>query len=151
MDARTWSATSTREMLRPDAGDIVDELCDAELVDNLDYTLFPNFHPWGAFNRITYRFRPTATITDRASWECFMLAPFQGERPAPAKVTWLEPDAPWSSALGFLGKVFDQDAFNMPKVQLGLESTYKPGVTLSAYQESKVRWLHHKLTEWVED
>ena len=56
----------------------------------------------------------------------------------------------WGSALGFLGRVFDQDAFNMPKVQLGLESTYKPGVTLASYQESKVRWLHHKLGEWVE-
>lgn len=43
VNARTWSANNTREMLRPDAGDIVDEYCDAELVDNLDYTLFPNF------------------------------------------------------------------------------------------------------------
>ena len=42
-----------------------------------------------------------------------------------------------------------QDVFNMPKVQAGLESTYKPGITLSGYQEAKVRWLHHKLTEWV--
>ena len=39
----------------------------------------------------------------------------------------------------------------MPKVQMGLESTYKPGVTLANYQESKVRWLHHKLGEWVEE
>jgi hypothetical protein len=23
------------------------------------------------------------------------------------------------------------------------------GIVLSGYQESKVRWLHHKLTEWV--
>ena len=58
-------------------------------------------------------------------------------------------DEKWSSALGFLGRVFDQDVFNMPKVQWGLESTYKKGFTLSGYQESKVRWLHHKLTEWV--
>ena len=79
-----------------------------------------------------------------------MLAPFQGERPPPAQIRWLEPDEPWSAALGFLGRVFDQDAFNMPKVQQGLESTYKPGVTLANYQESKVRWLHHRLGEWVE-
>ena len=38
----------------------------------------------------------------------------------------------------------------MPKVQWGLEATYKPGVTLARYQESKVRRLHHKLGEWVE-
>ena len=58
-------------------------------------------------------------------------------------------DEKWSSVLGFLGRVFDQDVFNMPKVQAGLESTYKPGVTLSGYQEGKVRWLHHKLSEWI--
>ena len=32
---------------------------------------------------------------------------------------------------------------------MGLESTYKSGITLSGYQESKVRWLHQKFTEWV--
>ena len=49
-----------------------------------------------------------------------------------------------------LAKVFDQDLFNMAKVQLGLETTFKPGITLGNYQEGKVRWLHAKLGEWVE-
>ena len=49
-----------------------------------------------------------------------------------------------------LAKVFDQDVFNMARVQNGLESTRKPGVTLSNYQESKVRWLNNKLDEWLE-
>ena len=49
-----------------------------------------------------------------------------------------------------LAKVFDQDLFNMPRVQTGLEATRKPGVTLSNYQESKVRWLHAKLDECME-
>ena len=151
MTARAWSAAMSRETLRPDAGDLVDEYSDAEMVDNLDYTVFPNFHPWGAFNRIVYRFRPNGNDHRSAIMECIMLAPFQGERPPAAKIRWLEEDQPWSSALGFLGRVFDQDAYNMPKVQLGLEATYKPGVTLGNYQESKVRWLHHKLTEWVEE
>ena len=34
-------------------------------------------------------------------------------------------------------------------LQLGLESTHKPGVTLANYQESKVRWLHVKLEQWL--
>lgn len=147
---RAWSAAMARESLRADAGDLVEVYCDAEMVDNFDYTLFPNFHPWGAFNRITYRFRPNGNDHRSAIMECMMLAPFQGERPPPAPIRWLQADEPWSAALGFLGRVFDQDAFNMPKVQLGLEATYKAGVTLANYQESKVRWLHHKLTEWVE-
>ena len=149
MNARAFMAAISRENLRAHAGDKVDEYCDAEIVDSIDYTVFPNFHPWGAFNKIVYRFRPNGNDHRSAIMECIMLSPFQGERPPAAKVHWLKEDEKWSSALGFLGKVFDQDAFNMPKVQLGLESTYKPGITLSGYQEGKVRWLHHKFTEWV--
>jgi len=50
-----------------------------------------------------------------------------------------------------LAKVFDQDVFNMAKVQKGLETTSKPGVTLSNYQEAKVRWFHQILDRWMED
>jgi hypothetical protein len=38
----------------------------------------------------------------------------------------------------------------MPMVQRGLETSVKPGVTLANYQESKVRWLHARLGDWVE-
>ena len=146
---REFMANRVRDNLREHAGDRVDLYCDAELVDSLDYTQFPNFHPWGAFNGITYRFRPNGNDHRSAIMECIMLAPFEGERPPAAKVRWLAPDEPWSDGLGYLGKVFEQDAFNMPKVQAGLEATYQTGVVLSGYQEAKVRWLHTKLTEWV--
>ena len=146
---RHFMADRTRENLRPIAGDRVDIYTDAELMDSIDYTLFPNFHPWGAFNGIVYRFRPNGDDHRSAIMECIMLAPFEGERPPAAKVHWLKEDEKFSTVLGFLGKVFDQDAFNMPKVQAGLETTYQTGIVLSGYQESKVRWLHHKLTEWV--
>ena len=36
----------------------VETLTDAELVDSYFMTVFPNMHPWGGFNQITYRFRP---------------------------------------------------------------------------------------------
>ena len=49
-----------------------------------------------------------------------------------------------------LAKVFDQDVFNMAKIQLGLETTFKPGVTLGNYQEAKIRWLHKRLAEWMD-
>ena len=146
---RTFLADRSRENLKAIAGDRAETYCDAELMDSLDYTLFPNFHPWGAFNGIVYRFRPNGNAHRSSIMECMMLAPFEGERPPAAKVHWLEEDETWSSVLGFLGKVFDQDSFNMPKVQQGLEATYMDGIVLSGYQESKVRWLHHKLTEWV--
>ncbi len=123
------------------------------MVDNLDYTLFPNFHPWGAFNRIVYRFRPNGDDHRSSIMEVLFLAPFKGERPAAvAGPPCSEPDEPWTDApeLGVLGKVFEQDTFNMGRVQLGLESTRKPGITLANYQESKVRWSHQLLDEWME-
>jgi hypothetical protein len=128
-------------------------MSDAEMMDSLDYTLFPNFHPWGAFNRIVYRFRPNGDDHRSAIMEVFFLSPWSGDRkPEPAPLHMLEEHETFTDApeLGGLGKVFDQDLFNMPRVQQGLEATFKPGITLSNYQEGKVRWLHHKLGEWVE-
>jgi hypothetical protein len=50
-----------------------------------------------------------------------------------------------------LAKVFEQDVFNMAKVQKGLETTTKPGATFSNYQEAKIRWIHQLLGEFVSD
>ena len=151
--ARAVAAAAARQRWRPIVGDRVDQMSDAEMMDSIDYTLFPNFHPWGAFNRIVYRFRPNGDDHRSSIMEVMFLSPFSGERPAPAKVRELGVDEPWTTAteLGMLGKVFDQDVFNMAKVQLGLETTFKPGITLANYQESKVRWLHHLLGQWVGD
>ena len=127
-------------------------MSDAELMDSIDYTLFPNFHPWGAFNRIVYRFRPNGDDHRSSIMEVFFLAPFAGERPPPASRHVLGVDEPWTNApeLGLLAKVFDQDTFNMANVQLGLEATFKPGITLGNYQEAKIRWLHRLLGQWVD-
>jgi phenylpropionate dioxygenase-like ring-hydroxylating dioxygenase large terminal subunit len=150
--ARRTAADSARERWRPMVGDLVDTWSDAEFIDNLDYTLFPNFHPWGAFNRIVYRFRPNGNDHRSSIMEVLLLAPFTGERPPPAPVLHLRADQAWVEAesLGMLGKIFDQDAFNMERVQLGLETTRKPGVTLAGYQEAKVRWLNETIDRWLE-
>jgi phenylpropionate dioxygenase-like ring-hydroxylating dioxygenase large terminal subunit len=150
--ARAAAAAAARERWRPVVGDRVDGMSDAEMMDSLDYTLFPNFHPWGAFNRIVYRFRPNGDDHRSSIMECFFLSPYTGERPPPAKEHRLRDDETWTDApeLGMLAKVFNQDLFNMEKVQLGLETSFKPGITLANYQESKVRWLHHLLGQFVE-
>ncbi|NQY55095.1 MAG: aromatic ring-hydroxylating dioxygenase subunit alpha [Ilumatobacteraceae bacterium] len=151
--ARATLAALTRERWRGAAGDRVDTMSDAEMVDSIDYTVFPNLHPWGAFNRIVYRFRPNGDDHRSCIMECFFLAPFSGERPPPATEHKLGVDDPWTDApeLGMLAKVFEQDVFNMAKVQTGLDATRKPGITLSNYQEAKIRWLHDLFTKWVEE
>jgi len=150
---RAVLAEMTRSRWRPILGDEVEAVSDAELMDSIDYTLFPNFHPWGALNRIVYRFRPNGDDHRSSIMDVILLSPFAGLRPPPAPVHWLADHEHWTDApeLGLLGKVFDQDSFNMGKVQLGLETTVKPGVTLGNYQESKIRWLHQKLSNWVEE
>jgi phenylpropionate dioxygenase-like ring-hydroxylating dioxygenase large terminal subunit len=55
--ARAVAAAMSRERWRPVAGDRVDQMSDSEMMDSIDYTAFPNFHPWG-----------TATIIGRRSW-----------------------------------------------------------------------------------
>jgi phenylpropionate dioxygenase-like ring-hydroxylating dioxygenase large terminal subunit len=150
---RTVGAASSRERWRATAGDAVDNMSDAEMMDNIDYTVFPNFHPWGSFNRIVYRFRPNGDDHRSSLMECIFLGPYSGEKPANAPIHFLEEDETFTDApeLGTLGKVFNQDLFNMARVQRGLETSRKPGVTLGNYQESKVRWIHTKLDEWCGD
>jgi hypothetical protein len=151
--ARAVLADMSRQRWRAVVGDSVDQMSDSEMMDSIDYTVFPNFHPWGAYNRITYRFRPNGDDHRSSIMECFFLSPFKGQRPPPAKERRLAADEPWATApeLGMLAKVFEQDVFNMAKVQKGLETTRKPGATFSNYQESKIRWLHDLLGQWVGD
>lgn len=147
--ARAVGAAAARKRWRPIVGDRVDSMSDAEMMDSIDYTVFPNFHPWGAFNRIVYRFRPNGDDHRSSIMEVLFLSPYSGDRPPPAVRHDLGVDEPWTNApeLGSLAKVFDQDVFNMSKVQRGLETTFKAGVSLSIYQESKIRWLHRKFDD----
>jgi phenylpropionate dioxygenase-like ring-hydroxylating dioxygenase large terminal subunit len=151
--ARAFLAAATRESLRSTCGtDYVETLCDAELSDSFYYTVFPNFHPWGAFNRIVYRFRPNGDDPDSSLMEVMLLAPYrEGERPPPAAVHWLGIDEDWTQApeLGFLGRIFNQDAGNLPQVQRGLHALQKPGVTLALHQEAKIRHFHLLLEKWL--
>ncbi|MDX2380202.1 MAG: aromatic ring-hydroxylating dioxygenase subunit alpha, partial [Acidimicrobiia bacterium] len=105
--ARHVAAEAARESLRPALGDRADELCDAELSESIYYTVFPNFHPWGAYNRITYRFRPWGDWPNECLMECMYLDPYRGKRPPPCDIHMLGPDDSWTEApeLGFLARV----------------------------------------------
>jgi hypothetical protein len=48
-----------------------------------------------------------------------------------------------------LGRVFNQDVYNVPQVQLGLEAMTRPGVMFADYQETKPRHFHALLDEWM--
>ncbi|HQV57243.1 MAG TPA: aromatic ring-hydroxylating dioxygenase subunit alpha [Ilumatobacteraceae bacterium] len=126
-------------------------LSDAEVCDSIVYTLFPNFHPWGSYNRIVYRFRPYGTRHDMSIMECMILSPFKGERPPAATLRMLGVDDDWTEAheLGLLTRVFNQDVYNLPRVQAGLASGALDQVTFARYQESKIRMVHTELARLI--
>ena len=93
--------------------------------------------------------RPTST---NRSWSACTSRRFRRASGRPsAPIHWLGPDDDWTEApeLGFLARVFNQDTFNLPKVQLGLKTTAKKTVTLANYQETKLRHFHHLLDQWI--
>lgn len=150
MTARQLMAQMARMQLQALVPSVTN-LSDAELNDSFYYTLFPNMHPWGAYNRITYRFRPNGNDPDTSIMEVIYLAPFRGKRPAPVDVHWLDYDDSWTEApeLGPLCKVFDQDTFNLPKVQRGLHNATHSHVTFANYQETKLRHFHSLLDKYI--
>ena len=83
--ARDAMARAGRERWRQVLGDEADDISDAELVDHWNYIVFPNFHPWGGYNRIIYRFRPNGDRHDESIFEVMFLTPYRGERPPTAR------------------------------------------------------------------
>src|SRR3546814_17351576 len=95
-------------------------VCDAELVDSIYYSIFPNISPWGCYNPIFYRFRPDGDNPEQCIHEImFMLPVPKGQdRPKPASIHWLglNDDYMEAPALGSLAKVFNQEYLNLPAV-----------------------------------
>ncbi len=150
--ARSSMSAAARERWRAAIGDEVDEISDAEFLDHWNYAIYPNFHPWGGYNRIVYRFRPNGDRHDQCIFEVMFLTPYRGERPKTASCTFVgfgESAAEKAPELSTLALVVDQDCFNMEAVQRGLEAARRPYGTLSTYQEAMIAWRHDLLDEWL--
>jgi phenylpropionate dioxygenase-like ring-hydroxylating dioxygenase large terminal subunit len=153
---RAYMADLERKRLQAQYGDRLDmeSVADAELIDSIYFSVFPNWHPWGSFNAINYRFRPNGDNPDEAIFEImlFVPSPDRENRPPPAPVHWLGPDDDWTLApeLGPLAKIFSQDTFNLPKVQKGLKAQEQQEVVFASYNESKPRHFHQLLKKWLE-
>ena len=153
LSPRAAAAERVRDHLREQTGTMIDDVCDAELVDSIYFTVFPNWHPWGAFNRIVYRFRPHGNNPDESIMECMYFAPAPEGKPRPeaAPIHWLDVDDDWTEApeLGMLAKVFNQDTYNLPSVQRGLHTTSREFVQFGDYGETKIRHFHQVLAEFL--
>lgn len=151
---REYGAQLGRETLRQMIGDKADELCDAEVMDSFYYTIFPNFHPYLSYNFAVQHFKPYNDRHDMCTFETMYLRPFEGERPPPAKITFLGPDDSFHDApeMGAAAALISQDEWNVEKVQKGMHTLAKskPGITLGIYQHSQVRHFHNLYERYLE-
>ena len=127
----------------------------SERMDSILYSIFPNFAPWAGFHpNITYRFRPNGDDHTTALMEVMVLCqlPTGAERPADVPVRRLGDNELFSEApeLGeSLGGIFDQDLFNMPKIQKGMHNVESRELVLSNYHEVRIRHFHQTLDKYI--
>jgi hypothetical protein len=152
MTARQLAAVSARKRMGAFGADL-SNVCDALMVDAIEYFVFPNFAPWAAYGSpLQYRFRPNGDDVNSAIMDVVLLLPFDGVRPPAAKTRHLLSDESWTAApeLGGLGAVFDQDSANLARVQRGLRASSKGTVTLGEYQEARIRHFHLTLQSYLD-
>ena len=152
--ARTVLAERVRASLEKRTGLDLSKLTDAELLDGIEYFLFPNLMLWaGYLTPFVYRFRPEGNDPDRCIVDIMKLEPLpeSGERPPPAPTRFLEPGETWTDVpeLGPFGRVFNQDGATVGRVQRGLHASVVSRLTLSQYQESRIRHFHATLDAYL--
>jgi phenylpropionate dioxygenase-like ring-hydroxylating dioxygenase large terminal subunit len=152
--ARQVLGDRLRVSLRNRTGRDYSTVTDAELLDGIEYFLFPNFMPWaGLLTSFAYRFRPDGQDPDSCVIDIMVLEPIPEGGPCPpAPATrYLGPDESWADAteLGVFGRVFNQDSSTMARVQRGLRASVRRSTTLGRYQESRIRHFHATLDDYL--
>ena len=152
--ARAVVADGVRASLQRRSGRDFGTVSDAEVLDGIEYFVFPNFMPWGGFlTPFAYRFFPDGNDPDSCIVDIMLLEPVpEGtERPPAAKTRVLRDGETWSDVpeLGVFGKVFNQDGSTFGRVQRGLRASVRPETVLSQYQESRIRHFHATLDAYI--
>lgn len=152
---RVLQSEMQRQMLKDVVPSIAEGIPDVELHSSIYLTVFPNWHPWGSFNLINYRFRPNGDNHEECIMECMFMAPIpeNGEYEPVREIHWLGVDDDWTDApeLGMLAKVFNQDMRNLPFVYQGQKATAREHLRVGDYNELKIRHWHELYSRWVDD
>jgi len=151
--AREVLADSMRATFARNLGIDGSRYSDSEVLDVIEYFLFPNLTLFAGLSPLCYRVRPDGHDPNACLFEVMLLVPIPESAPRPpaAKARWLRPEEPFSSVpeLGYFGQVLDQDEALLPRVQRGLLASRKPGVTLARHQESRIRHMRRTLAEYL--
>ena len=146
-------AEMQRMMLEKVVPSVASTIPDVELSSSIYCTVFPNWHPWGSFNQINYRFRPNGDNHEECIMECMFLSPIpeNGDYTPASEIHWLDVDDDYTEAaeLGMLTKIFNQDLRNLPFVYQGMKATAREHLRLADYNELKLRHFHELYGQWL--
>jgi hypothetical protein len=139
---RAWN----RQVLGAD----LSSFSDAEVLDAIEYFVFPNLAVWGGFALpVHYRSRPYRNDPNQCIWEVMVIVPVPDEAPlerdVPLRMT--PTTEPWAQAeeLGQIGPLMDQDMANLLRLQRGMRSQACQELVLANYQERNIRNFHRHL------
>lgn len=153
--ARGVVADHLRETLGAEWGVDLSAYSDSEMVDSIEYHLFPNMFMFPGVNLpMVYRFRPIGDDPGKTLFDLLFLRPLApGEaRPEAPKPHRLTPGESYASAPGMspgLGFVYDQDTDNLAMQYKGFKASRKTGQTLGNYQEARTRRVHLTLEKYL--
>jgi phenylpropionate dioxygenase-like ring-hydroxylating dioxygenase large terminal subunit len=157
-DGRTARATMAdylRDHFDKELDVEVGDLTDSEILDTIEYTLFPNMFLFpGLSLPMIYRFRPIGMDPDRCLFDLLYLRPVprSGEFPASAEPVRIGVDESYADVPGMdpgMGHVYDQDTNNLDLQQQGFHTACKTGGTMGNYQEIRIRHFHQTLDEYL--
>lgn len=154
--ARPVAAKMIRKLKEAAFGASLDGASDGEVLDAIEFSVFPNFMPWAGYqNVMSYRFRPDGNSHNRSIMDVWLLNPVMegdlGAVPHAPEPVYIDAtdgvsDVP---ALGRFTVVLQQDLDNLPLVQRGMETSALSGMQLADYQEVRMRAFHQMLDDYI--
>lgn len=155
MTARAAMGDARRRSLMAEGLEVADAT-DCELIDTIQYHVFPNLVLWAGWGSyLVYRFLPLGDDPDSCTMEIMFLVP---EAPGKTPQVAREPQSidfgvshKEAPQLGGFAAVFDEDMSNLVALQKGLKAMRGEGPTTGAIQEARIRHFHHCLDRFMAD
>lgn len=153
MTARAAMGDARRRALLAEGLDVADAT-DCELIDTIQYHVFPNLVMWAGWGSyLVYRFLPLGDDPDSCSMEIMFLMPRIAGREIPVarEPQTIDFGASHKEApqLGGFAAVFDEDMSNLVALQKGLKAMQTQGPVTGAVQEARIRHFHRCLDAFM--
>jgi len=157
MAGRIAGAQANRDALGEKYGMDLSEFSECEMMDSIEYYLFPNMFIFpGITLPMIYRFRPADDDVDTCWFDLMFLRPLKdGEmHPEPPECVNLDVYETYATVPNMnpgLAIVYEQDTSNMEAQQKGFKASKKRGETLANFQEARTRQVHITLDKYLND